>query len=270
MRNHWANICCNRAISCATLGPAIVYVAFHQVLPSALVSSTSNRWAWGTASQLVIGNPESANFSAASILWNTWLANSPQVVLSAIYFFFNRLLTQLASAVEWGHWAKHRKHLRVSKPEGSQRSTHFLQLPYKMAVPMIVYSGVLHWLLSQTLFLRRLEVRDREGNILSDKSLCTVGYSPVSLLVFVVMAFIGAVLIVRLSFWLKPSKRMPWGANSSLVLSAACHPPPTDADAQLNGLQWGVVKSRFPGTTVGHCCFTSEDVTPPEADNRYA
>ena len=141
---------------------------------------------------------------------------------------------------------------------------------YMPSFDFVVYSGVLHWLLSQTLVLRRLEVREREGNIISDKSLCTVGYSPVSLLVFVVMAFIGAVLIVRLSFWLKPSKRMPWGANSSLVLSAACHPPPTDADAQLNGLQWGVVKSRFPGTTVGHCCFTSEDVTPPEADNRYA
>lgn len=42
-----------------------------------------------------------------------------------------------------------RKGLRVTQPHGYQRSSYFLQLPYRWSLPLIVISGTLHWLLSR-------------------------------------------------------------------------------------------------------------------------
>lgn len=58
-----------------------------------------------------------------------------------------------------------RKGLRVTAPRGEQRSSYFLQLPYRWAVPLMIVSGALHWLMSQTIFPVRLETRSRDGNI---------------------------------------------------------------------------------------------------------
>ena len=37
--------------------------------------------------------------------------------------------------------------------KGAQRSEYFLQLPYRFALPIMLYSGFLHWLCSQSFFL---------------------------------------------------------------------------------------------------------------------
>lgn len=57
--------------------------------------------------------------------------------------------------------------------------------------------------------------------------------------------------------------------NCSLVISAACHPPPDDVDPQLQSVQWGVVPSRY-GGDIGHSTFTSKEVTAPENGKHYA
>jgi hypothetical protein len=50
--------------------------------------------------------------------------------------------------------AYHRKGLRVSEnPRGAQRSTYFLQLPYRYAIPLLIVSSAMHWMVSQSLFL---------------------------------------------------------------------------------------------------------------------
>jgi hypothetical protein len=129
-------------------------------------------------------------------------------------------------------------------------------------------SGVLHWLLSQSLFLVLLEIRDKNGNIIASESTSTVGYSNLSLLVFATtyLATLFVVLALQLR---KTTLRIPPAAHCSLVISAACHPPPGDEDAQLKMVQWGVVRKRF-GAGVGHCSFTSEEVSPPESGKQYA
>lgn len=56
---------------------------------------------------------------------------------------------------------------------------------------------------------------------------------------------------------------IPPTEHCSLVISAACHPPPDDIDPQLGTVQWGVVRSRF-GGDIDQCSFTSEAVSAPE------
>ena len=96
---------------------------------------------------------------ATSLIANVLIANVGQLVLSVLYFGYNALFTCMAQAIEWSDFAFRRKGLRVSSsPKGYRRSTYFLQLPYRYAVPLIALSGVLHWLVSQSIFLIDVEL----------------------------------------------------------------------------------------------------------------
>jgi hypothetical protein len=124
-----------------------------------------NFGAWGTSSSLIIAATESTP-TAGGVLKNAWLANLPQFVLSVVYFMINRICTSICSAREWNNYALHRKGLRVTEtPQGFQKSTHFLQLPYRWAIPLTVAQGFLHWFLSQSVFLVRVDMRNREGEL---------------------------------------------------------------------------------------------------------
>jgi len=57
------------------------------------------------------------------------LANSPQVMLSVLYLFYNSILTSMLLEREWNSLGVKRQALRVSNPKGKQLSTHFLSLP---------------------------------------------------------------------------------------------------------------------------------------------
>jgi hypothetical protein len=73
-----------------------------------------------------------------NFLKNVVLANIPQILLSAMYFMYNGVLTCMLTMQEWSIFAIKRKGLRVSTPRGSQRPTLWLQLPYLYSVPMLV------------------------------------------------------------------------------------------------------------------------------------
>jgi hypothetical protein len=224
-------------------------------------------WNWATSSikKLTIAQ---SSFSTGGILFNAWLANAPQLVLSMAYFALNRMCTSICFTREWNDFAIHRKGLRTTDSSGEQRPTYFLQLPYRWAVPLTAISGVLHWLLSQSLFLVILEIRDMDGLIIDAESASTVGYSNLSLLVFATTYLVT--LFVMLGMQLRRiTLRIPPANHCSLVISAACHPPPEDVNAQLKRVQWGVVRERF-GAGIGHCSFTSEEVLTPEQGKHYA
>jgi hypothetical protein len=208
---------------------------------------------WGTSSKSIVSFT-STTFDTRGLLIVAFLANLPQVCLSLLYFSINRICTSVCFALEWNRYATHRKGLRVTDPTGKQRSTHFLQLPYRWAIPLTVTSGLLHWLLSQSLFLARQELRTRDGELYSD-STCACGYSAQSLLAFT-LVFIA--LLIAVLYWLLRGMdiHIPPARHCSLVISAACHPPEDDVDAHLAEVKWGVT---IVGTEdyIGHCTFTS-------------
>lgn len=109
----------------------------------------------------------------SAVLW----ANMFQVIVSGLYFAFNALLTCMLVAEEWSGYAKDRKTLRVSHPEGIQRGSYFVSMPFKYGVPFMSLITTLHWLISQSIF--PISVTALYPSYTEDTSLsyCIVGYS---------------------------------------------------------------------------------------------
>jgi hypothetical protein len=96
-----------------------------------------------------------------TVISNVLVANVPQVVLSFVYLSFNGLFTAMLLGYEWFTYTRQHKGLRVTtQRRASQRSTYFLSLPYRFALPLMVVSGTLHWLVSQSIFLVAIEVSE--------------------------------------------------------------------------------------------------------------
>ncbi|THX14844.1 hypothetical protein D6D17_03147 [Aureobasidium pullulans] len=196
------------------------------------------------------------------------VANLPQVMLSFLYLLFNGLLTSMLAAREWSHYAQERKPLRVSTPKGMQRSTYFLSLPYRFASPLLVLSGALHWLVSQSLFLASITTELRDGRTLAEDTVSTCGYSPIAMVLTLSVGCLMLVGIVGVGFW-KVSADLPIVGSCSAAISAACHPPPGQENAHLLPLQWGVIP-RADGDEVSHCSFSAEEVEAPVVGAKYA
>lgn len=85
------------------------------------------------------------------------MANTPQLILSFCYFALNSFLTRIQVEEEWNSYSRSYKPLRVSSPKGGQVSHYRLQLPYRYSIPLIGMSILLHWVLSNAIFLTIIE-----------------------------------------------------------------------------------------------------------------
>lgn len=205
------------------------------------------------------------------------VANSPQIVFSMLYFLYNRSYTAMCGMVEWTTFAIKRQSLRVSRPTGIQRSTYWLQLPYLYSLPLLIGSGLTHWVLSQSLFLVRVSFYDRYGQpavpglsaeITPTSNTITIpGFSPKAILAAIIISVIMVAVLVGNEFRRYPSP-MPLVVNSSFAISAACHQPENDPDAAYQRVMWGAV-SHPDGDLPGHCCFTSHEVEMPIVGEHY-
>lgn len=234
----------------------------------------------GTLSSKTIMQTVTMGRGWSSLLRSVLLANTPQVVMSLLYFTYNGLFTSIALATEWDNYARRRKGLRVSSsPVGAQRTTYFLQLPYRYSLPLLVISGLLHWLISQSIFLVFVEIyRDSVADIGagtgSDKTkrvaasdYTTCGWSPAGV-VSVIIVGIAMVLFLLFSGSRRLGSSMPVAGSCSAAISAACHPVPYDKMVGLEPLQWGVTS--FEGDEKAHCSFSSGEVDAPKRGVMYS
>ena len=217
--------------------------------------------------------------SAAAILTTSLLANLPQLLLSGLYFMFNACITGMAMAAEWSLFSQKRRSLRVTVPSGEQRETYWLQLPWKFSLPALACSTVLHWLISQSIFLINLRIFQPNNELLrkptdffpgasSSGVITACGYSPLAIVCAVsVGTLMLLVLLVLSSRKLKPG--IPIVGSNSFTISAACHPSKEDKGAAFKSLKWGAV-SHQEGDIPGHCCLTSREVEKPRCGNLYA
>lgn len=56
-------------------------------------------------------------------------------------------------ANEWDRFGETRKSLRVTEPQGLQRSTYSASVPLKYGIPVIFSFGLLHYTISQSVFV---------------------------------------------------------------------------------------------------------------------
>lgn len=129
---------------------------------------------------LVINLPQK---DPGGLIASVLLANLPQLVLSVLYILYNTMLSTFLVQREFSKMYKfeQRKTLRVSEPVGIQRSSYFISLPLKYGIPLYASSGVMHWLVSQSLFLARIRAVAADGSDDDDNSFSTCGYSPIAL-----------------------------------------------------------------------------------------
>lgn len=162
------------------------------------------------------------------------IANSLQLGLSIIYVTYNNFLTRLLVGRGWAMRSFQHSSLRVTTPRGRQRSTYRLQLPYRYSVPLMVSCGILHWLMSNTIYIFISQgdyfaslLEDASGSSYPDPSLppgstVSVGYSVIALITLIVIGFIGATIPLVLSRRRLPGSAVAVGCNS-FVISASCH-----------------------------------------------
>ncbi|KAI1872788.1 uncharacterized protein JN550_003662 [Neoarthrinium moseri] len=177
------------------------------------------------------------------VLKSTLLANIPQLVATYVYVACNSVLTSMLAHHEVSSYAIRRRGLRVSFPKRktAQRDTYFLQVPYKLALPLMVTSTALHWLLSQSLFLLRVAVYGPDDKEISGRPIATVGYSSSPVLAALGLLAFFIVGTITLS-WVKRYKgaeQMPLVATCSASLAAATCPAASASDKRFLSAEQG-------------------------------
>lgn len=187
--------------------------------------------------------------------------NCAQLLLSLVYMGVNNLLTSMALAHEYHTYAVRRKPLRVTTPRGQQRSTYFLSLPNKYAIPLAVTWTLLHWLTANQITLLRVDVYDYNRVLIQDRCYTGMAISGDWLIGIMTCAAILLLGFPILGFR-KLQKGLPFARTCSLVISAACHCGSDErVDAAFLPLQYGVLKDM---EVDGLLCvgFSSRDVEP--------
>lgn len=181
-----------------------------------------------------------------------------------------------------------KKPLRVSVPEGIQRSTYFVSMPLRYGIPLQSSTALLHWLISQSIFVLAADTYRSDGSLVPELSLYATGFSIQAIItckykpdisaffsvhlancpyLALALGLVYIVVLVRLGLRWYPAD-IPLASSCSAAISAACHRPEGDWEAHMFPVQWGVVSEK---DGVGHCSLTTaRDVTAPVKGKLYA
>jgi hypothetical protein len=279
LRSHrWSNAASGRRWS-LTIGliiAALATVLGLLILAIKTIKETSNTSVWSlgfgavSAKALIDGwSIKHIKSASRQVLASILIANLPQTILSFLYLNLNGLLTNMWLASEWSDFARERKTLRVSSPKGSQRSNHLLQLPYKIGLPLMIICALLHWLVSQSIFLAVVSEYGPLGDLITPVAIATCGFSPIAMVIVLIAgtAIIAATIALG---YRRYNPGIPLVGGCSGAISAACHRPDWDTNAYVSAVKWGAVSDVDAQTGVGHCCFSSGDVRLIQEGMMYA
>jgi hypothetical protein len=185
------------------------------------------------------------------------------LLFSTLYFMYNGLFTCMVTAAEWSRLAQKPRALRVSEPKPGQKSTYWLQLPWKYSLPLLAVSVLLHWLVARSLFLVRVTVFGWDGKEEPDRDISACGYSPLAILLVIILVFLS-LTVAMLASWRKLCPGIPICGTNSFAIAAACHNEAADYDEADKNLQvvcrpllWGVTRMAKDGVP-GHCSITNQ------------
>ena len=109
-------------------------------------------------------------------------SNLWQFVISLLYLAYNAVLTAMLVAHEWDRFGKVRKTLRVTEPQGLQRSTYSISVPLKYGLPTLFAFAVLHYTVSQSVFVVYLTRFFSNGTEDVANRIATSGYSCIAII----------------------------------------------------------------------------------------
>ncbi|KAH0556332.1 hypothetical protein GP486_005741 [Trichoglossum hirsutum] len=223
------------------------------------------------------------------IIPSVLFANSWQLMVSFLYIFYNNVLTRQLVADEWMRFietnagrrdrdqAKHKKPLRVSSPIGLQRSSYTLSLPLTYSIPLISLFILLHWLVSQSIFVVQTIVFGPGANAyrIPAYDASRIGYSVLGI-IFSISVGVSLVLALLINSFTRKYVNAPCEfpsmAINSAAISAVCQRPEDDEDAHLFPVSLGVITdSNTEAMKVdGRLTFsTFIDIQPPQSGGQY-
>lgn len=278
-RRIWSNAC-KPIVTLIILPILVVYIAMTQILPQYAQAAAqgipyrdiSISQIWDIKGFGAVQSNALLTNLARTYVGMQLLANTPQLLVSLLYFLFNDHLTRMLHAANYNQYSISRRPLRVSFPQGSQRSTFYLYIPYRYSLPLLFTFTLIHWLISEGIFYVQLLPYDLAGNPIPTSKLMTCGISTVPLEVAIFLTIACLLIIWGLSAREYKCAAMPFALGCSVAISAACHPPVDDRDAAFGSVMWGAVVGDDDDERSGeqgHCCFTSLEVTEPQKDRLY-
>lgn len=218
-------------------------------MPVDLVSLTRHGLGSAQAWSIVLGGTMRKLSQTPGFFFATFLANIAQVVFSALYILYNNLITVMVVASEWNDFISEKKTLRVSRPRGIQRSAYFLSLPYIFSIPLMCFSGLLHWLISQSIFvIQTVGYRTPDFRRAEELDASSIAYSSLGIILAMVFGGIMVLGLPILGILMKyrPGDKLPYpmplASTCSAAISANCHRHPEDQDCSKLPVRWGFVK----------------------------
>ena len=163
----------------------------------------------------------------------------------------------MLSGHEWSLFGHHHRTLRVTSPRPGQRSTYWLQLPYTYAIPLMILSGLLHWLTSQSIFLARVEISDPLGKPTATM-VNAVGYSCIAIICVLTLGIIALLTAAGMGY--RPfAAEITTVGSCSAAISAACHARGANSEGIVGRrLRWGDVGT-VPNLGVRHLTLSSQE-----------
>ncbi|SMY25545.1 unnamed protein product [Zymoseptoria tritici ST99CH_1A5] len=231
----------------------VIHFAFRNLVGRGLLVCGIAAWGGGVQAKS-LGNPTDAYTADtlirttldASIFSNILLVNTPQVLISFVYLFYNNAVTGMLLAREYGNYASTRKPFRTTRPVGQQRTTYWLQMPHRYVLPLTAGMALLHRLVSRSIFLVQIETYDASGSS-EDTLVDTINACDYSVIFAIPALVLGFALIVSLGClsYRKVDPGMPVAGPCSLAISAACANV-MEVYAARGPVQYGVLTNRKP------------------------
>lgn len=185
-------------------------------------------------------------FNNIGLLQLVLLVNLPQFLISTVYISYSGLLSSMLVSREFVQLTKQGKGLRVSDPRGMQRSTPWLSVPFRYTLPLTGVMALLHWAISESIFLARADhwYSGDNGEFTPSGQIDTICWSSAAVLVSLVIGGLLILTLILLGF--KPIPRgTPVLSTNSAAISAACHPAASEPDnAHELLLQYGGLSER--------------------------
>ncbi|PUU76467.1 hypothetical protein B9Z19DRAFT_1194727 [Tuber borchii] len=247
-------ITCNFLFSITIIAVGVLLRLGIQNDRKVLSTSLKSMWTRGFGK---VNNVSLLDVGFQNITQSILLANLPQTILSFLYLTYNSLFTCMLAGHEWSLFSHHHRTLRVTSPRPGQRSTYWLQMPYTYAIPLMILSGLLHWLASQSIFLARVLISDPFGREIT-RTISTLGYSCIAIISALTVGILALLSAAGMGY--RPfATEITTVGSCSAAISAACHTWGVDMEGLVGRkVRWGDV-GIAPDGEVRHLTFSSKE-----------
>ena len=128
----------------------------------------------------------------------------------------------MLSGHEWSLFGHHHRTLRVTSPCPGQRSTYRLQIPYTYAIPLMIFSALLHWLTSQSIFIAKFDTFDPFGEPTPALLRNGLGYSCIPT-IFTLTPATFALMTATVMEYKRFAAEITTVGSCAAAISSACH-----------------------------------------------